>query len=63
MESRKIIKKLKSLSNPKNVEGMIRFGINSKNIYGVTMPFFKENSETDWQRSSNIPTALGFWNL
>jgi len=33
-----IIKKLKSLSNPKAVEGMARFGINPKNTYGVSIP-------------------------
>ena len=38
MEYDEIIKKLKSLSSPKNVEGMARFGINSKNTLGVSMP-------------------------
>lgn len=33
-----IIKKLKSLSNPKAVEGMARFGINPKNTFGVSIP-------------------------
>lgn len=33
-----IVKKLKSLSNPKAVEGMARFGINPKNTYGVSIP-------------------------
>ncbi len=33
-----VLKKLKSVSNPKNVEGMARFGINPKNTYGVSMP-------------------------
>ena len=33
-----IIKRLKSLSNPKAVEGMARFGINPKNTYGVSIP-------------------------
>lgn len=33
-----ILKKLKSLSDPKAVEGMTRFGINSKNTYGVSIP-------------------------
>lgn len=33
-----ILKKLKSLSNPKAVEGMARFGINPKNTYGVSIP-------------------------
>ncbi len=33
-----IIAKLKCLSNPKAVEGMVRFGINAKNTYGVSIP-------------------------
>jgi 3-methyladenine DNA glycosylase AlkD len=32
-----IIEKLKSLENPKNVEGMARYGINSKNNLGVSI--------------------------
>ncbi|MFC1767942.1 DNA alkylation repair protein, partial [Candidatus Margulisiibacteriota bacterium] len=38
MNYQEIIKKLKSLSNPKNVEGMARYGINSKNTLGICMP-------------------------
>lgn len=33
-----ILRKLRSLSNPKNIEGMARFGINSKNTLGVSIP-------------------------
>lgn len=33
-----IVKKLKSLSNPKAVAGMARFGINPENTYGVSIP-------------------------
>ena len=33
-----ILKKLKSLSNPKAVAGMARFGINPDNTYGVSIP-------------------------
>jgi 3-methyladenine DNA glycosylase AlkD len=36
-----IIKLLKSHSNPKNVAGMARFGINSKNTLGISMPFLR----------------------
>ena len=38
MQYNEILKKLKSMSNPKNVEGMARFGINPKNTYGVSIP-------------------------
>jgi len=33
-----VLKNLKSLSDPKAVEGMMRFGINPKNAYGVSIP-------------------------
>lgn len=33
-----VMKRLKSLSNPKAVAGMARFGINPKNTYGVSIP-------------------------
>jgi len=38
MKFREIIGELKSLSNPEDIEGMARFGINSKKAYGVRMP-------------------------
>ena len=38
MNFTEIIKKLKSLSNPENVAGMARFGINPENTLGVSMP-------------------------
>jgi len=33
----KIIERLKSMGNPKNVEGMARYGINPKNNFGVSI--------------------------
>ena len=33
-----VLKKLKSLGDPKAVEGMARFGINPENTYGVSLP-------------------------
>ena len=38
MRCNDILKKLKTLYNPKAVEGMARFGINPKNTYGVSIP-------------------------
>lgn len=32
------MKELKSLSDPKNIEGMARFGIKPKNLYGISIP-------------------------
>ncbi len=38
MKYREIIKKLESLTDPKAIEGMARFGISAQSIYGVSMP-------------------------
>ena len=38
MQYEEIIEKLKSLSDPKAVEGMARYGINPENTYGVSIP-------------------------
>lgn len=41
MDASQVIKKLKSHANPKNVEGMARFGINYHNTLGVSMPLLR----------------------
>ena len=55
MTYREILKKLKSLANPKNVAGMARFGINSKNTLGVAIPVLrrlaKEVGKSHWLAS------------
>ena len=38
IQYKEILKKLKSLSDPKAVEGMARFGISPKNTYGISIP-------------------------
>jgi len=38
MEFEEIIMELESLSNPEDVQGMARFGINPKKVYGVRIP-------------------------
>ena len=40
-----ILKKLRSLGSPKNVEGMARFGINPKNTYGVSIPNLRKTAK------------------
>jgi 3-methyladenine DNA glycosylase AlkD len=54
-----IIAKLKSMSNPKNVEGMARFGINPKNNLGISIyklrPLAKEIGK-------NHEISLSLWN-
>ena len=42
MTSQEVIKQLKLKANPKNVAGMVRFGISSKNTLGVSMPQVRE---------------------
>ncbi len=37
MKSQEIVRKLRSMGNPKNVEGMARFGISSKNVLGISI--------------------------
>ena len=36
--SEEIVKKLKSMANPENVEGMARFGISPENTLGISIP-------------------------
>ena len=38
MQYNDILKKLKSLSNPEAIEGMAKYGINTDNTYGVSIP-------------------------
>lgn len=42
MNSKEIIKELKSKANPKNVEGMARFGISEKGTLGVGVPVLRK---------------------
>lgn len=42
MTYEEIIIKLKKESNPKNVEGMARFGISPKNTLGISIPFLRK---------------------
>lgn len=59
MNSSQIIKKLKSLANSKNVEGMVRFGINSKNTLGVNIPVLRKIAK---EIGKNHQLALELWN-
>ena len=38
MDYKEIIKNLKNLSDPRAVEGMAKFGISAKSVYGVSIP-------------------------
>ncbi len=45
MTHAEIIKKLKSMANPNNVEGMARFGINPKYALGVSIPNLRRTAK------------------
>ncbi|OGZ33986.1 MAG: DNA alkylation repair protein [Candidatus Portnoybacteria bacterium RBG_19FT_COMBO_36_7] len=58
MDYQEIIKKLKFLANPKNVEGMARFGINPKNTLGVSVPDLRALAK---RVGRNNKTAQQLW--
>ena len=59
MNLEEILEKLKSLSNPKNVEGMARFGINSENTLGVSIPDLRNLAK---ETGKNHLLAQRLWN-
>lgn len=58
MEIDDIIIRLKSLSNPKSVEGMARFGINPEKTLGVSIPALRKMAK-EIGRSHVL--AIGLW--
>jgi 3-methyladenine DNA glycosylase AlkD len=59
MEYEEILKQLKSLSDPKAVAGMARFGINPENAYGVSIPNLRRMAK---QIGRDHLLALRLWN-
>ncbi len=66
MTAEEIIKKIKSLGNKRNIEGMARFGIRPKTkVFGVSMPELRKISKNiirqnqDKQKNHNL--ALKLW--
>jgi 3-methyladenine DNA glycosylase AlkD len=55
---RTVLHQLKSLSNPQNVQGMARFGINPKNTYGITIPALRRIAHS---LASDHELALELW--
>ena len=54
MQYEDILDRLKSLSNPEAVAGMVRFGINPVNTYGVSIPTLSGKLSTGrFARSGN----------
>jgi 3-methyladenine DNA glycosylase AlkD len=59
MEYTEMMKKLESLKNPRNVEGMARFGIRPKTkVYGVTIPDLRKIAK---QSGKNNELAKKLW--
>jgi len=59
MEYRDIIKKLKSLYNPKNLEGMAKFGINPQNTLGISVYVVRDIAK---EIGKNHKLAGQLWN-
>lgn len=53
-----ILKQLKSLSNPEAVAGMARFGIDSNNTYGISIPTLRKMARDS---GKNHSLALKLW--
>lgn len=58
MNLEEVLEKLKSLSNPKNVKGMARFGINPENTLGVSIPDLRNLAK---ETGKSHPLALQIW--
>lgn len=58
MQYNEIIQKIKSLANPQNVAGMARFGINSANTYGVSIPILRKMAR---EVGRDHELALALW--
>ncbi|MFH1838440.1 MAG: DNA alkylation repair protein [Candidatus Kuenenbacteria bacterium] len=58
MNKQQIITQLKSYANPKNIEGMARFGINIKNAFGVAIPTVRKLAK---EIGKNHKFALELW--
>jgi len=59
LQYKEVIKRLESLKNPKNVEGMARFGIRPKTkVYGVSMPELRKIAK---QIKKDHKLAIEIW--
>jgi 3-methyladenine DNA glycosylase AlkD len=58
MDHEEILKQLKSSANPEAVAGMVRFGINPKNTYGVSIPVLRKMAK---QIGKNHLLAQKLW--
>lgn len=60
MEFEEIINELQSLSNPEDVKGMARFGINPQKVYGVRIPELRRIAR---KTGKNHELAERLWNF
>ncbi len=58
MDKSEVLKRLKARANPENVAGMVRFGINSNNTLGVSIPYLRELAK---EIGKNHNLALELW--
>lgn len=58
MQYSEIIQKIKSLANSENVAGMARFGINTRNTYGVSIPVLRKMAR---ETGKDHELALELW--
>ena len=59
MDAKVILRKLQSLENRKNREGMARFGIETKNAYGISLPTLRTIAK---EIGTDHLLALKLWN-
>jgi 3-methyladenine DNA glycosylase AlkD len=59
MTAQEIITLLNSQADPKNVEGMARFGINPKNTLGISVPYLRKLAK---EINKNHALAQELWN-
>ena len=58
MQPEEILKEFKALLNPKNIEGMRRFGINSAQMYGINIPVLRKMAKSI---GKDTELALELW--
>lgn len=58
MSVEEVIKRLKSLANPQNIAGMVRFGINPKDTWGIPIPELRKLAK---EIGKDHTLALGLW--
>ena len=59
MDFNQVVKKLKKLANPKNIQGMVRFGINPHKTLGISMPALRQTAK---EIGKNHGLAQQLWN-